>query len=62
MLEDWLNNPEPIDECHEQKVMDISREDHSEKLLENFSQGAEQMITVVTRHATKDEGEFQSEE
>jgi hypothetical protein len=62
MLEDWLNHPEPVDECHEKTVMEILREEHSEKLLENFSQGAEQMITAVSRHATEDEGEFQSEE
>jgi hypothetical protein len=62
MLEDLLNHLDPVDEFHEQTVMEISREENSEKLLENFSQGAEQMITTVLMHATKDEGEFQSEE
>jgi len=62
MLEDWLNHPELVDECHEQTIMEILREDHSEKLLKNFNQGSEQMITAVSRHATEDEGEFQSEE
>jgi hypothetical protein len=61
MLEDWLNHPEPVDDFHEQTVMHILGEEHSEKLLKNFSQGAEQM-TAVPRHATEDESEFQSGE
>jgi DNA-binding GntR family transcriptional regulator len=51
MLEDWLNHPEPVDDCHEQTVMQMLAEEHSEESLRNFSQGAEQMITVVQRHA-----------
>jgi hypothetical protein len=62
MLEDWLNHPEPVDDCHEQTVMQMLAEEHSEESLRNFSQGAEQMITAVQRHAAEDEGEFQSEE
>jgi hypothetical protein len=38
--------------------MEILREENSEKLLENFSQGDEQMITAILRHALEDEGEF----
>jgi hypothetical protein len=41
MLEDWLNNPEPIDDYREQTVMQILVKENSEELLENFSQGDE---------------------
>jgi hypothetical protein len=41
MLEDWLNHPEPIGDCREKTVMQISGEENSEELLRNFSQGAE---------------------
>jgi hypothetical protein len=43
-------------------TMKMLVEENSEELLENFSQGDEQMITVIPRHATTDEGKFQSEE
>jgi hypothetical protein len=62
MLEDWLNHPEPVDDCHEQKILEMLAEEHSEESIRNFIQGAEQMMTVVSRHATEDELEFQSEE
>jgi hypothetical protein len=62
MLEDWLNHPEPVNDCHEQTVMQILEKEHSEKLLKNFSQGAEQMMTAVLRSAAEGESEFQSEE
>jgi hypothetical protein len=62
MLEDWLNHPEPVDDCHEETVMQMIAEEHSEESLRIFSQGVEQMMTVMPRHATEDEGEFQSEE
>jgi hypothetical protein len=62
MLEDWLNHPEPVDDCHEQTVMQMLAEEHSKESLRNFSQGAEQMMTAMPRHAAEDEGEFQSEE
>jgi hypothetical protein len=62
MMEDWLNHPEPVDDCHEQTVMQILAEEHSEELLRIFIQGAEQMMIVMPRHATTDEGKFQSEE
>jgi hypothetical protein len=29
MLEDWLNHPEPVDDCHEQTVMQMLAEEHS---------------------------------
>jgi hypothetical protein len=29
MLEDWLKNPEPVDDCHEQTVMQILGEGNS---------------------------------
>jgi hypothetical protein len=58
ILEDWLNNPELASDCHEE----ILAKEHSEESLRIFSQGAEQMIPTVLRHAAKDEGEFQSEE
>jgi hypothetical protein len=54
MLEDWLNHPEPVDDCHEQTFMQIMGEGHSTELLRNFSQGAGQMMTAV-----EDESEFQ---
>jgi hypothetical protein len=62
MLEDWLNNPEPVDDCHEQTVMQILGEEHSIEFLRNFSQEAEQMMTAALKPATEDESEFQSEE
>jgi hypothetical protein len=62
MLEDWLNHPEPLDECHEDTVMQMIIEEHSKESLRISSQGAEQMITAVSRRATEDEGKFQSEE
>jgi hypothetical protein len=62
MLEDWLNHPEPVDDCHEETVMQMIAEENSEESLRIFSQGAEQMMTAVPRHATEDEGKFQSEE
>jgi tRNA U34 5-methylaminomethyl-2-thiouridine-forming methyltransferase MnmC len=62
MLEDWLNNPEPVDEFREHTTMQMLAEENSEEFLKNFGQGAEQMITVMSRHATTDEGKFQSEE
>jgi hypothetical protein len=63
MLEDWLNHPEPVDDCHEQTVMQMLAEEHSRNCSENFSQGAEQMMmTAMSRHAAEDEGKFQSEE
>jgi hypothetical protein len=38
-------------------------EEHSKELIKNFIQGTEQlMMIVIPRHATEDEGEFQSEE
>jgi hypothetical protein len=63
MWEDWLNNPEPVDDCREKTVMQMLAEENSEELLENFSQGVEQMMmTAMSRHAAADEGKFQSEE
>jgi hypothetical protein len=61
MLEDWLNNPEPEDGC-QKTVTKIAREEHSTKLLRNFSQEAEQKMTIALKHAAEDEAEFQSEE
>jgi hypothetical protein len=37
MLEDWLKNTEPVDDCHEKTIMNILGEEHSEELLRNFS-------------------------
>jgi len=41
MLEDWLNNPEPVDDYREQTVMQMIVEENSEESLRNFSQGDE---------------------
>jgi hypothetical protein len=41
MLEDWLNNSEPVDDYHEQTIMQMLVEENSKELLENFIQGAE---------------------
>jgi hypothetical protein len=38
MLEDWLKNLEPVDDYHEQTVMQIAGEKHSKKLLKSFNQ------------------------
>jgi hypothetical protein len=37
MMEDWLNHPEPVDDCHEQTIMLILGEEHSTELLINLS-------------------------
>jgi hypothetical protein len=62
MLEDWLNHLEPVDDCHEKTSMQMIGEEHSKESLRIFSHGVEQMMTVMLRHAAKDEGEFQFEE
>jgi hypothetical protein len=54
MLEDWLSHPEPVDDCHEQTVMQMLAEEHSEESLRNFSQGDEQMMmTAMPRYASR---------
>jgi hypothetical protein len=56
MLEDWLNNLEMMNDCHEQTV---TAEEHSEESLKNFIQGDEQVLkTAVPRYATTDEEEY----
>jgi hypothetical protein len=42
--------------------MQMLAEEHFEESLRNFSQGAEQMMTVVLRSAAEGESKFQSEE
>jgi hypothetical protein len=34
MMEDWLNNPKLVDDCHEQTVMQIVGEENSIELSE----------------------------
>jgi len=46
MLEDWLNHPEPIDDCHEQTVMQMLAEENSEEWLNIFIQEAEKTATL----------------
>ena len=58
MIEDWLNHPKLVYEFHKETVMQMIEEEHSEESLRIFSQGTEQMITTVSRHAIEDEGEF----
>jgi hypothetical protein len=36
MLEDWLNNPETVGDCHEQTIMQMLAEEHSKESLKNF--------------------------
>jgi hypothetical protein len=63
MLEDWLKNPEPVDDCREQTVIQMLVEENSEELLKNFSQEAEQlMMNAMPRHAATNEGKFQFKE
>jgi hypothetical protein len=62
MLEDWLNHPEPVDDFHEQTVMQILGEEHSTELLRNFSQEAGQEMTTTLKPVAEDESEFQSGE
>jgi hypothetical protein len=57
MLEDWLDNPKPEDGC-QKIVTKIAREEHSTKLLRNFSREAEQMMTAALKHATEEGAEF----
>jgi hypothetical protein len=63
MLEDWMNNPGPVNDCHEQTIMHNFGEEHSEELLEYFSQGdGQMMMTAMPRLVAEDEVEFQSGE
>jgi hypothetical protein len=62
ILEDWLNHPKPVYDYHENIVMQMLAEKNSKEFLRNFSEGAEQMITAVLRHAVEDEAKFQSGE
>jgi hypothetical protein len=39
MLEDWMNNTGPVNDCHEQTVLHNFGEEHSEELLKYFIQG-----------------------
>jgi hypothetical protein len=41
MMEDWLNHLELVDDCHEERVMQMLAEENSEESLKIFSQGAE---------------------
>jgi len=59
MLEDWLNNPEPVGDYHEEMLV----EEHYEESLRDFSQGAERMMnTAVPRYVAEDERKFHFEE
>jgi hypothetical protein len=62
MLEDWLNHLKPVNDCHEETVMQIAREENSKKLLKNFIQEAEQEMTARLKHAVEYESKFQSGE
>jgi hypothetical protein len=62
MMEYWLNHPEPVDDCHEQTVMEMLAEDHFEESLRNFNQGAEQMMNAVLRSVAEGESTFQFKE
>jgi hypothetical protein len=53
MLEDWLNNPEPVDDCHEQTVMQILGEEHSTEIAQKFQPGAEQMMTAALKACSR---------
>jgi hypothetical protein len=55
MLEDWLKNPEPVDDCHEETVMQIAGEENSTELLKNFSPGVEQEMTAALEPAAEEE-------
>jgi hypothetical protein len=37
MMDDWLKHPEPVDDYHEKKVMQMLAEEHSEESLRIFS-------------------------
>jgi hypothetical protein len=43
ILEDWLNNPEPVGDCHEKILAEV----HSEESLIIFSQGAEKVMKIA---------------
>jgi hypothetical protein len=59
MLEDYINNPEPVGDYHEQMLV----EENYEESLRDFIQGVERMMnTVVPRYAAEDERKFHSEE
>jgi hypothetical protein len=61
MLEDWMNNPEPVGDYHEQ----ILAEENSEESLRIFSQGDEKVMKTAEMNsvvgwqvkATEEEGE-----
>jgi hypothetical protein len=59
MMEDWLNHPDPVDDCHEKTVMQMLAEKHSEESLRNFIQEAEQLMMIaMPRHAAEGESKF----
>jgi hypothetical protein len=59
MMQDWLNNPEPVSDCHEKMLA----EEHSKESLRIFNKGVEQLMkTAFPRHATDNEGEIQPKE
>jgi hypothetical protein len=41
MLEDWLNHPDPIDDCHEETVIQMLVDENSKESLRIFIQGDE---------------------
>jgi hypothetical protein len=40
MLEDWLNHPKLVGNCHKETVMQMIAKEHSKESLRIFSQGA----------------------
>jgi hypothetical protein len=63
ILEDWLNNLEPVDDCRDQTVMHmITEEVNYEESLKDFSREAELINTIVLRHVAEDERKYQPEE
>jgi len=56
MLEDWLNDPEPENDC-QGTIMQIIGENHSAELLKNLSPGDEHEMTSMLKHVVEEEVE-----
>jgi hypothetical protein len=52
MMEDWLKNPKPVDDFHEETIMQTIGEENSTELLKFFIPGDEQEMTAALEPAT----------
>jgi hypothetical protein len=55
MLEDWLNNPELVDDYHENTFIQIVGDEHSAEVLKIFIQEVEPEMTAALEPAEEEE-------